>query len=104
MTLKKINSPAIKAADLGPVDLVLLSHDEHADNLDRKGKDYLKQAHDIFTTASAAQRLGGDAVGFKPWESKIIKTKNKNKLRITAVLLAMVLWELNQLLVMLLAL
>lgn len=84
-SLKKTNSPSVKSDDLGQIDLVLLSHDEHADNLDEKGRAYLKKVTEVFTTASGAKRLGGNAVGFKPWESKIIKTKNKKTLKITAV-------------------
>lgn len=85
VTLKKLSSPSMNTTDLGQVDLVLLSHDEHADNLDEKGRAYLNHAAELFTTTSGAKRLGGHAVGLKPWDSKIIKTKNKNTLKITAV-------------------
>ena len=37
VTLTKLAGPALKPEDLGPVDLVLLSHDQHFDNLDRPG-------------------------------------------------------------------
>lgn len=36
-TLRKDQSPAIGADDIVPLDVVLLSHDHHADNLDRAG-------------------------------------------------------------------
>jgi L-ascorbate metabolism protein UlaG (beta-lactamase superfamily) len=33
-TLYKTGSPKLQPQDIGPVDLVLLSHDQHKDNLD----------------------------------------------------------------------
>jgi hypothetical protein len=37
-TLVKTSGPALDAAAIGPVDAVLLSHDQHADNLDTAGR------------------------------------------------------------------
>ncbi len=36
--LTKTAAPAIPASALGPVDAVLISHDEHLDNLDTEGR------------------------------------------------------------------
>lgn len=36
-SLTKLSGPAIPAAALGPYDVVLLSHDQHPDNLDPPG-------------------------------------------------------------------
>ena len=36
--LTKLDGPAVNAADIGPIDVVLLSHDHHADNLDTGGR------------------------------------------------------------------
>ena len=36
--LTKTQGPAVTAADIGPLDAVLLSHDQHADNLDESGR------------------------------------------------------------------
>jgi hypothetical protein len=44
---------------VGTVDAVLLSHDQHADNLDLSGRSYLMQAERVFTTKAGAGRLGG---------------------------------------------
>lgn len=41
VTLEKLTGPALSAEAVGPVDAVLLSHDQHADNLDHSGKDFL---------------------------------------------------------------
>lgn len=38
VTLKKVVGPALTATQVGSVDAVLVSHDQHADNFDRSGK------------------------------------------------------------------
>jgi hypothetical protein len=35
---RKLAGPALAAADLGPIDAVLLSHDHHGENLDAAGR------------------------------------------------------------------
>lgn len=65
--LVKTTGPALGADEVGPVDLVLLSHDQHPDNLDRAGRDYLASVPLVVTTTAAAERLGGAAVGVAPW-------------------------------------
>jgi L-ascorbate metabolism protein UlaG (beta-lactamase superfamily) len=66
VVLRKLTGPAIAADDVLPVDLVLLSHDHHADNLDDAGREFLAQATTVLTTAAASERLGGNAVGLEP--------------------------------------
>jgi len=39
--LEKLSGPALEPEAIGKVDAVLLSHDQHADNLDHSGKDFL---------------------------------------------------------------
>ena len=41
---RKLAGPAIAAADLPPIDAVLLSHDHHGDNLDAAGRALLPSA------------------------------------------------------------
>src|SRR2546421_11280446 len=65
----KTTSPAIEAAVLGPVDAILLSHDQHGDNLDPAGRAYLARVKQVLTTPVAAQRLGGNARGVRTWET-----------------------------------
>ena len=62
----KVAGPAIAAADLPPIDAVLLSHDHHEDNLDPAGRALLPGAGVVVTTASGAKRLGGNAAGCAP--------------------------------------
>ena len=57
---------------IGPVDAVLLSHDQHGDNLDARGRAVLARAPRVVTTRSAVRRLGSDngrITGLAPFES-----------------------------------
>ncbi|MFI7005507.1 MBL fold metallo-hydrolase [Streptomyces sp. NPDC050145] len=63
-------APASAApTDLGRIDVVLLSHDEHDDNLDATGRTLLADIPLTLTTPSGAGRLGGTARTLKDWES-----------------------------------
>ena len=82
--LKKNQSPAIQPEDLGPVDLVLLSHDQHKDNLDNKGREFLDTVPRILSTPEARQRLELDTVtGINEWDTVRIETEKVPGLRIT---------------------
>jgi L-ascorbate metabolism protein UlaG (beta-lactamase superfamily) len=56
--LVKTAGPALTAAEIGAVDAVLLSHDQHPDNLDASGRTYLAEAPLTQSTASAYDRIG----------------------------------------------
>lgn len=83
VTLHKTHGPALDAAKVGAVDAVLLSHDQHADNLDTSGRDFLARAGRVLTTQVGAGRLGGKAEGLAPWQSVALKAKD-GTVRITA--------------------
>src|SRR6266700_2953223 len=82
--LEKLTGPALAAGQIGPVDAVLLSHDQHADNLDHSGKDFLSKAKRVLTTEAGAKRLGGHAEGLAPWAVTELAGKNGHSLTITA--------------------
>src|ERR1700743_2665423 len=63
----KTEGPA--KTDIGKIDAVLLSHDQHGDNLDNAGREFLKTVPKTFTTRVGAERLQGNAIGLSPWES-----------------------------------
>jgi len=67
--LTKTAGPAVAADALGPVDAVLVSHDEHADNLDEGGRRFALAAPMIITHPGAAERLGPPARGLAPWQT-----------------------------------
>jgi L-ascorbate metabolism protein UlaG (beta-lactamase superfamily) len=54
---RRLAGPAIPAADLLPIDAILLTHDHHGDNLDPAGRALLPAAGVVVTTASGAGRL-----------------------------------------------
>ncbi len=84
VTLEKLSSPALGAEAIGEVDAVLLSHDQHADNLDHSGKAFLAKAKRVLTTVAGAKRLGGHAEGLMPWATTELSGKDGRSLTITA--------------------
>lgn len=80
VTLHKLVGPAVTPADLGPVDVVLLSHDQHADNLDVSGRALLADVPLVLSTPDAAGRVPG-VRGLAPWE----ETHVGDRVRVTAV-------------------
>jgi len=83
-TLHKTQSPAVAAESLGAIDAVLLSHDHHFDNLDHAGRAALAWAGAVFTTQLSAHRLGGNAFGLAPWESRALRSAQGRELTVTA--------------------
>lgn len=69
VTLHKTQEPALGPPNLGRVDVVLLSHDHHFDNLDRAGRQFLSQSKYVLTTNDGAARLGGNATGLAHWQT-----------------------------------
>ncbi len=82
-TLRKTAGPALGPDSLGRIDAVLLSHDQHFDNLDRNGRLLLKSAAKILTTQAGAERLGSPAIGLAPWRSVDLPIRNSRFLRVT---------------------
>ena len=80
----KLTAPSISPEDIGDIDAILLSHDQHEDNLDEAGRALLPRAGKVITTNAAAKRLGNNAIGLKPWQSTIIKSDD-SEIKVTAV-------------------
>ncbi|MDF2823003.1 MAG: Zn-dependent hydrolase [Mycobacterium sp.] len=85
--MAKLAGPAVAVADLGEVDAVLLSHDDHNDNFDIAGRRWATSAVPVVVTGpGAAERLGGNAVGLGTWESTSINCADgAGRITITAV-------------------
>jgi L-ascorbate metabolism protein UlaG (beta-lactamase superfamily) len=83
--LTKLTGPAISAEEVGAIDAVLLSHDQHSDNLDVKGRAFLARAGRTLTTAVGAERLGGNAIGLEPWAAVELERPAGGALTVTAV-------------------
>ncbi|HJQ46429.1 MAG TPA: MBL fold metallo-hydrolase [Amycolatopsis sp.] len=65
--LTKTEDPAVSRETIGEIDAVLLSHDQHVDNLDPAGRKLVGEVLLTLTTVSGARRLGGTAQGLPPW-------------------------------------
>jgi L-ascorbate metabolism protein UlaG (beta-lactamase superfamily) len=83
--LTKTAGPAVTGDQLGPVDLVLVSHDNHPDNLDDAGRALALAAPLLLTTSSGAGRLGHPAVALPPWTSHTLARPDGGELTVTAV-------------------
>ncbi|MBE1489642.1 MBL fold metallo-hydrolase [Plantactinospora soyae] len=68
VTATKLTGPSIRPEDLGAVDVVLVSHEHHVDNLDKSGREYARAARRVFTTVTGAENLGPQAIGLRPFE------------------------------------
>ena len=69
-TLVKTACPGIPRAEVGTIDLVLLSHHGHKDNLDWEGLELLATGITTLSTPQAASDLfGGNVIGLDSWES-----------------------------------
>ena len=81
----KITGPAVPAEEVGPLDVVLLSHVHHADNLDDTGRALLPGARSVVTTPSGARRLAAaNMQGLAPWATTTLSAPGLPDLTITA--------------------
>ncbi|RKE22220.1 MBL fold metallo-hydrolase [Streptomyces sp. TLI_171] len=83
--LTKTLPGTVDPAALAPVDAVLLSHDEHPDNLDHSGRKLLLDVPLTLTTRGGAERLGGTARGLAPWQSVELDRPDGGAVTVTAV-------------------
>lgn len=83
--LVKTTGPAIDPETLAPIDVVLLSHEHHSDNLDPAGREFLPTAERVLTTVRGAQNLGGNAIGLEPWASVEVERPEGGSVTVTAV-------------------
>lgn len=81
--LTKTRGPALAFADVAPVDVALVSHDHHPDNLDDAGRAALTDIPTVFSTTEAAARVPG-VHGLADWESATVPGPD-GEVTITAV-------------------
>ncbi|WP_373426578.1 MBL fold metallo-hydrolase [Microbacterium trichothecenolyticum] len=68
-TLTKTTDSFLDPTQIGQIDAVLLSHDQHPDNLNRLGRKYVEDSTSVtLTTSLAASRLSGHCRGLRVWE------------------------------------
>lgn len=85
--LTKVMAPPIPVDKIGPVDVVLLSHAQHLDNLDNEGRRLLAKVGTTLTTpASADTKLPGKNVkGLSTWQSTEVTNAAGERLKITGM-------------------
>lgn len=79
---RKLTGPALPAEAIGPIDVVLLTHDHHADNLDDAGRALLPSAGQVVTTVAGGRRLG--ATGLAPWQATVLQAPGRPEIEVTA--------------------
>ena len=82
--LVKLTAPAVGVGTLGRIDLALLSHDQHPDNLDVAGRSLLGSVPAVLSTPTAASRME-DVTGLEPWQSAGFALPDGRELRVTAL-------------------
>lgn len=82
LTYSKTAEPPL--AQIGQIDIVLLSHDQHHDNFDKGGRDLVGTGIITFTTAIGGERLKGSSIGLRTWESQEVTAPNGDIITITS--------------------
>jgi len=83
--LTKVTGPALDMAQQDPIDVVLLSHHQHSDNLDPAGRAFLPSANRVLSTTKAAEDLGGNVIGMEPWTEVELESARGRTVKVTAV-------------------
>lgn len=83
--LSKLTGPAFDVTKHDPIDVVLLSHHHHSDNLDPAGKAFLPSVTGVLSTTRAAEQLRGNVVAMDPWSEVEIERPSGGTVKVTAV-------------------
>jgi L-ascorbate metabolism protein UlaG (beta-lactamase superfamily) len=83
--LTKLTGPAFDITQQASIDVVLLSHHNHADNLDPAGRAFLPSAGRVLSTTTAAEELGGNVVAMEPWSTIDVESPRGGGVTVTAV-------------------
>jgi L-ascorbate metabolism protein UlaG (beta-lactamase superfamily) len=83
-SLVKTEANAWTEAQVGRVAAVLLSHDQHPDNLDHAGRRFVDTAPLVLTTPAAASRLGANVRALSSWSGVQLRRPDDRALTVTA--------------------
>jgi L-ascorbate metabolism protein UlaG (beta-lactamase superfamily) len=83
--LTKLTGPALDVTEQAAIDVVLLSHHHHSDNLDPAGRAFLPSAGRVLSTTRAADELGGNVIGMEPWSEIELESPRGGAVHVTAV-------------------
>ncbi|WPO78063.1 MBL fold metallo-hydrolase [Flavobacterium sp. KACC 22761] len=83
---KNISILSLSNEEIGKIDLVLLSHDHHSDNLDKKGRIFIQTVPIVLSTKDAENRLKNtNTIGLDNWQEYAVETEKVKNLKITAI-------------------
>jgi L-ascorbate metabolism protein UlaG (beta-lactamase superfamily) len=85
VVLHKLTGPALSPERVEPIDVVLISHDHHSDNLDPAGRAFLPRARMVLTTEAGAERLEVDATGMRPGDAVELDAPDGRAVQVTAL-------------------
>ena len=81
----KTTGPALTVDDIGPIDAVLLSHHQHADNLDDTGRAALDRVTTVITTVPGAKTIAHpDVRGLAAGARTVLTAEGKRPLDVAA--------------------
>jgi L-ascorbate metabolism protein UlaG (beta-lactamase superfamily) len=83
--LTKVTGPAFDITEHDPIDVVLLSHHHHSDNLDPAGREFLPSAGRVLSTTKAAEEIGENVVAMEPWAEIDIESPGGGSVKVTAL-------------------
>jgi L-ascorbate metabolism protein UlaG (beta-lactamase superfamily) len=83
--LEKTSAVSVTSEQLGRIDAVLLSHEQHGDNLDHAGRELLSSVPRVLTTPAGASVLGGAAEGLSDWQSVTVEGAEGDAVTVTGV-------------------
>jgi L-ascorbate metabolism protein UlaG (beta-lactamase superfamily) len=83
--LTKLRGPAFDIAREDPIDVVLLSHHQHIDNLDPAGRAFLPSVKRVLSTTRAADELNANVIGMEPWTEVELESPRGGSVKVTAV-------------------
>lgn len=83
--LTKLTGPAFDITEHDPIDVALLSHHHHSDNLDPAGRAFLPSVGRVLSTTKAAEELDGNVIGMGPWSEVELESPRGGTVKVTAV-------------------
>jgi L-ascorbate metabolism protein UlaG (beta-lactamase superfamily) len=83
--LEKTMPSPIAPDEVGHIDAVLLSHDQHPDNLDDSGREFLGSVPLILSTSQAQTRLGGSVLALDNWTDVELPLPDGRSITVTGV-------------------
>ena len=80
---KKTSHPTINVEELPKIDLILLSHPQHMDNFDKKGRKFAENVPLILSTKKIEKKYS-NGISMIPWQTHKLTTPNNSEIVITA--------------------